>query len=116
MCVLGKNLSDLSYPSDGEEDSSKYAISIKQLLRLKEQPGICIIDVRTAKEHQVENYGGKSIPLAELRDRLDELDKRQTIILYCASGKRSLKALYLLRESGFRQVKYVTPIEDLASP
>lgn len=109
LCVLGKDLSDLSYPSNSEADVSAYAISVEQLARLKENPKVSIIDVRTAEEHQAHHLGGKSIPLGELSLRLDELDKEQTIIVYCSSGKRSRHALCLLRDRGFSHLRYVDP-------
>lgn len=65
-----------------------------------------ILDVREAWE--VADYaipGAKVIDLAELRGRLDELDKHQEIIIFCAAGVRAHTAARMLGNSGFKNVK-----------
>ncbi|HFK5506833.1 HesA/MoeB/ThiF family protein [Elizabethkingia anophelis] len=52
-----------------------------------------IIDVRTEKEHQAYNIGGKNIPVEKLQDQLNNISSvLQPILLYCQSGKRSMEA------------------------
>ena len=46
-----------------------------------------------------------NIPLDELRDRLDELDKNKTILVYCQAGLRGYVASRILMLNGFKQVK-----------
>lgn len=58
-----------------------------------------LLDVREKYEHEDYNIGGKNIPLSELDDRLDELDAQKPIVVYCASGIRSKKAINLLEKS-----------------
>lgn len=58
-----------------------------------------LLDVREEYEHEDYNIGGKNIPLNELDDRLDELDTQKPIVVYCASGIRSKKAINLLEKS-----------------
>ena len=48
------------------------------------------------------------IPLAELKDRVGELDLNQEIIVYCHLGERSVDACLLLWEQGFRKVRNLT--------
>jgi len=65
---------------------------------------VVIVDVREPYEWEMGNlepYGAKLIPLAELPERLDEVEKTDEIVLMCRSGGRSEKALKLLREQGF---------------
>jgi rhodanese-related sulfurtransferase len=61
------------------------------------------LDVRLPEEH--ENNGLKAslnIPLAALRRRIKELDKKTTYVIYCNSGKRSAAAVFLLNQRGFK--------------
>lgn len=45
------------------------------------------------------------IPLGQIRDRMNELDKNKLIIPYCAIGVRSYNAARILMQSGFSNVK-----------
>jgi NADPH-dependent 2,4-dienoyl-CoA reductase/sulfur reductase-like enzyme/rhodanese-related sulfurtransferase len=61
-----------------------------------------ILDVREAFELVVENVeGAVNIPLGQLRSRLDELPRDQTIHVFCRSGQRSYYATRLLLQHGF---------------
>ena len=42
------------------------------------------------------------IPLPELRSRLAEISKDQTVIAYCQSGQRSYNACRILSQHGYR--------------
>ena len=54
------------------------------------------VDVRNADEQPlVKSFSHLNIPLSELAERTDEL-KQRNIVLFCASGKRSLAAAHLL--------------------
>jgi len=44
------------------------------------------------------------IPLGEIAERLDELEREQPIIVHCHSGKRSAQAARLLQQHGFAKV------------
>jgi molybdopterin/thiamine biosynthesis adenylyltransferase/rhodanese-related sulfurtransferase len=61
-----------------------------------------LLDVRGAAEHALQHIAGDYlIPLDELGDRLDELDKETLVICYCLSGMRSARAVRQLRAAGF---------------
>ncbi len=61
-----------------------------------------ILDVRDPFELAVENVeGAVNIPLGQLRDRLDELPRDQTIHVFCRSGQRAYYATRLLLQNGF---------------
>jgi adenylyltransferase/sulfurtransferase len=69
---------------------------------------IKVIDVREPDEWQIAHIDGVPlIPLGTLPKRFTELDPNQQIYIHCKSGVRSLKALYFLREQGFKYVKSV---------
>lgn len=48
--------------------------------------------------------GAKHIPLGQLRNRLDELDKSKLIVTFCAIGVRSYNAARILSQNGFTNV------------
>ncbi|MCP4805634.1 MAG: FAD-dependent oxidoreductase [Proteobacteria bacterium] len=61
-----------------------------------------LVDVREPHEFAVEHVpGALSLPLSELRGRLDELPDDRTLWLYCRSGKRSYDAARALTQRGF---------------
>ena len=67
-----------------------------------------ILDVREPFEQAVENVEGSvNIPLGQLRDRLDELPRDQTINVFCRSGQRSYYATRVLLQNGF-EVKNIS--------
>ena len=61
------------------------------------------LDVRTSGEFQSGRLKVETIhiPLNELRERLDELDKNQAYIVSCHSGLRSYIAERILKQAGF---------------
>ena len=61
------------------------------------------LDVRTSGEFQSGRLKVDTIhiPLNELRERLDELDKKQAYIVSCHSGLRSYIAERILKQAGF---------------
>tara|TARA_R100001143_G_scaffold61071_1_gene61167 strand:- start:12255 stop:12575 length:321 start_codon:yes stop_codon:yes gene_type:complete len=65
-----------------------------------------LLDVREPFEAHISNIDTNSclIPLDDLSDRINELDKEQEIIVLCRSGSRSSKACEMLEENGFSNV------------
>ncbi|HXM43102.1 MAG TPA: molybdopterin-synthase adenylyltransferase MoeB [Bryobacteraceae bacterium] len=62
-----------------------------------------LIDVREPHEYQICSIpAAKLIPLGQLPQHLDELDRDIEIVAHCKSGMRSAKAVGLLKEAGFR--------------
>lgn len=66
----------------------------------------CILDVRTPAEIHKNGLIAQAlnIPLDELRDRLDELERDREIFIYCAKGLRGYLASLILSHHGFRRV------------
>ena len=64
-----------------------------------------LIDVREPFEYEIARIdGAKLIPLGEIAERVDELDREQPIIVHCHSGSRSAQAVRLLQQRGFANV------------
>jgi len=71
--------------------------------RLKEGKLDSIIDVREATEVREGRIpGSRHIPLGEVLQRLDELEKDKEHIIVCRSGNRSGLASEWLHERGFK--------------
>jgi sulfur-carrier protein adenylyltransferase/sulfurtransferase len=68
-----------------------------------------LIDVREPYEYQIARIpGAKLIPLGDLPKRFNELDPEQELVAHCRSGARSQKAVDLLKQNGFRNVRNMT--------
>ncbi|MGZ8358296.1 MAG: rhodanese-like domain-containing protein [Telluria sp.] len=66
-----------------------------------------IIDVRTPDEFAAGHLrDAKNIPLADLGNRVGELDKQKTksLVVVCQHGARADKAVRLLQKAGFEEV------------
>jgi adenylyltransferase/sulfurtransferase len=64
-----------------------------------------LIDVREAFEYEIARIdGAKLIPLGEIAERADELQREQPIVIHCHSGRRSAEAVRQLQQRGFANV------------
>ena len=62
-----------------------------------------IVDVREPDEHELGAVpGAVNLPLGQLRDRLNELDKSRMVVAYCQVGLRGYVAERILKQNGFR--------------
>ena len=88
-------------------DADGWEIGARELGdRLARGDDLAIIDVREPHEWQIAHLPGATlIPLNTLPARLAELDSSREIVLHCHHGQRSMRALELLRQSGFRKLK-----------
>lgn len=81
-------------------------VTVNELLEMQKQKhDLLVLDVREPGEYDVDNMGGKLIPLGQLPARLDELNRDQLIIVHCKSGGRSSRAVAFLKGEGFKNVK-----------
>ena len=90
------------------ENPKGYKIITPQnaLKRVKSDPDIVLLDVRSKAEYNDELghlANSKLIPIKELEGRIDELKphKDKIIIAYCSHGIRSARAAKLLTKEGF---------------
>lgn len=85
-------------------------------LDAKIRSGAVILDVRTEREFAMGHIeGAVNISLGTLRERYVELDTSQTYITCCSHGLRSVKAVSILKERGFRKVFNGGAWSDLGS-
>lgn len=71
---------------------------------LKSDKNVFLLDVRTPEEYSQEFIEGSTlIPVQVLAENLSKIEqeKNHTIIVYCHSGNRSVKASRILHEHGF---------------
>lgn len=72
----------------------------------KGREGLLILDVREADEVATCRIPKSvHIPLAEVGNRVKELDPQKEIVVYCAAGVRSARASKILDAAGFKKVK-----------
>lgn len=65
-----------------------------------------VLDVREVEEHELGRIPGSiHIPLGQLRDQLDKLDRSKEVITFCSVGLRSYLASRILKNSGFDKVR-----------
>ena len=77
------------------------ATELKQ--RLDNGDDIQIIDVREDKEVVIGRIpNSKHIPLAQVLNRMDEIDPNRETVVHCKMGGRSARAIDALQRSGFK--------------
>ncbi len=95
--------------NDHDEGSAgdEWDITASQLSsRLKNDPGLRLIDVREPHEREISNLEGSDlIPLGQFAARLNELDSAEELVIFCKAGTRSTRALEILVSAGFKKVK-----------
>ncbi len=82
-------------------------ITIEELAyRLNENDDIILLDVRDAAERKIFHIGGYHVLFSALENKFLQLDidRKKTIVIYCQSGQRSLKAAQQLSELGYDHV------------
>ena len=72
----------------------------------RDEGNLTILDVRTPEEFKVDGHLANAtlIPLGQLPQNLNMLDKSKKILVYCRSGSRSVQATRLLVKNGFSPV------------
>lgn len=88
-------------PSDGDITPS----ALRSLLGTGGR-SVFILDVREPVEYQICRLSGaKLIPLSQLGQRVSEVPKDQTTVVYCHHGVRSARAKAYLESAGFKDVR-----------
>ena len=106
--VCGENPTIFS-PVDYEQfcgGRDEEAIPTMSAPELKRKMDACepfeLIDVREPFEYEIARIdGAKLIPLGEIAERVNELQRERPIVVHCHSGQRSAQAVRLLQQRGF---------------
>ena len=68
-----------------------------------------LLDVREPWELDIARLPGTvDVPMAQLADRIGELDPQRAVVVLCRSGSRSLAVARFLEGRGFRSVANLT--------
>lgn len=91
-------------PQTGAPVGTFTTISVGDLkARLDAGEQLLVLDVRTPEEYTQDGHiaGSTLLPIQELPQRMDELEKDQPIACFCHSGNRSRTACAQLAQAGF---------------
>jgi len=91
-----------------EEQAAMNALSKEELLTRLQLNDVIVIDVRPEEEYKNGHIEGSvSIPLAELKDRLNEIPKDREVVAYCRGPYCVLapEAVSLLKKNGYNAVR-----------
>ncbi|MDA3901638.1 MAG: FAD-dependent oxidoreductase [Spirochaetes bacterium] len=67
--------------------------------------GALFLDVRTEEEFELGSIDGSiNIPVDSLRERLDEIPKEKTIIVFCQVGLRGYLAVRIMKQNGYNDL------------
>ncbi|MBI4947272.1 MAG: rhodanese-like domain-containing protein [Bacteroidetes bacterium] len=95
-----------SYTSTYQVTTTKTLSPTQFKYELKKQHGV-LIDVRTSEEYNAECIAGAiniNMQATDFKARVETLDKNKTYFLYCLAGKRSLMAMHIMAQQGFKKV------------
>jgi rhodanese-related sulfurtransferase len=67
--------------------------------KLEENSELQIVDIREPFEHEEGFISELNIPLAQMMERIKELDLKQEIIIYCNSGKKSEALKFMISKT-----------------
>ncbi|MEW6720746.1 MAG: rhodanese-like domain-containing protein [Thermodesulfobacteriota bacterium] len=85
--------------------STMTAEEVRDFLRNRSADSLNLVDVRQPHEYEAGHLPGAVLmPLAEIPNRLGELDRSRPTITYCGAGVRSRAAASILEEAGFSPV------------
>lgn len=80
---------------------------LEELQTIMDKNDVTLLDTRTCEEYERGHIEGfRNIPVDELRDRLDEIDKGNPVYVICQSGLRSYIACRILEGSGFEAYNF----------
>ena len=72
-------------------------IDINDFLKLKTK-NIQIIDIREQYEFEEGHISKLNIPMDQILDSIDRIEKKIPVIIYCNSGKRGASVVHVLRK------------------
>jgi rhodanese-related sulfurtransferase len=90
-------------------------ITSQELVRLLKQDKVQFLDIRFVEEYATWRMGfGMHIPLPELPNQLDKLDRNKLVVTACPQRDRAIIAMVYLKTQGFKAKYLVDGMVDLA--
>ncbi|PIF30539.1 adenylyltransferase/sulfurtransferase [Flavobacterium sp. 9] len=103
--VINKEVFDEKY---NEAKNQVEEISVNEILKEIDNVEVLFLDVRNEDEVPKINFKNViQIPLLNLENEIEKLDKNQTIYVFCQSGIRSKIAVELLQKHQFKNTKSI---------
>ncbi len=105
-CAAGESLGTEAGPSAGADLlEPPFEIDVEQLSSWQaEGHEVHVIDVREPYEHAICRIeGAKLVPMRQIPQRLDELDREALTVVHCHHGRRSAQVVSYLRQQGFER-------------
>ena len=92
-------------------------ISFDEFYQLYQNEQLSLVDVREVDEFEsLRLEGARNLPLSQLADTYEQLDKDQLYYVICKSGMRSARACQFLAEQGYEVINVqggMTAFENL---
>ena len=92
-------------------------ISFDEFYPLYQNGQLSLVDVREIEEFKMLHLeGAHNLPLSQLADTYEQLDKEQLHYVICKSGMRSARACQFLEEHGYKVINVqggMTAFENL---
>ena len=80
-------------------------ITFNDFYQLYQKEPLSVLDVREVEEFETLHLeGARNLPLSQLADTYEQLDKTQPYYVICKSGIRSARACQFLAEHGYEVV------------
>lgn len=88
------------------KDSAK-VVSVEKFDKLISKKKTTLLDIRTPEEMaegHIPGAGNVDFLAEDFNEKIQELDKSKTYLLYCRTGKRTAKAGAAMKAAGFKKV------------
>lgn len=84
-------------------------VTVQEAKRLiEENPDLVVLDVRTPSEYEDSHLPRAiNIPIDDLLERMDELERDDKILVYCRTGNRSTRAVRYLNDNDFTKLYHM---------
>ena len=74
-------------------------ITVQQLKEMQNnKEDFQLIDIREEYEFDICNLGGQLIPMGEVADNIEKIDRNKKVVVHCRSGKRSASVIQMLEQ------------------
>ena len=101
----------LSMQNLSAQDTPGSAVSQQKFEKLMKKKNAVVLDVRTAEEYKsgyIRNAANYNLmDSVAFTNAISSLDKTKKYLLYCKSGRRSGRALVIMKNMGFRKVYHL---------